>query len=318
MTKNIMVFGCGGLQETLIKNVKSLGHFAVGIDVDENAISRNLCNKFYVVKGDDFTGTCKIVERHKIDGIVTAASDKPLEMMARIAEKYSFPFPKLDSVQKTTQKHLLKNLLINNSIPTAQFYLLDGKNNGFKRDNDLVFPLIVKPVDNSGSRGVVHCETETELNKNIKEALNYSEAKKILVEEYIGGEEFSVESLISNKVVYVIQVTKKITSEPPFNVELGHLQPAEVNPLIFGKIVDSINRMIKLIGLNNCACHTELKVFNETPYIIENGARLGGDYITSVLTPLSTGINIEQELIKISLGEEFVYPEKELGYSYIR
>ena len=86
------------------------------------------------------------------------------------------------------------------------------------------------------------------------------------------------------------------------------MQPAQLEANTLHKIIGSVKKMVKALELDNCACHTELKVMDEIPYIIENGARLGGDYITSDLTPLSTGVNMEQELIKICLGELFITP----------
>jgi len=317
MRRKILVFGCGELQESLISNAKLLGYYVIGLDIKNDIAAKNLCDRFFVIPGDDFNATCKLVEEFQIDGLITSATDRPLEMMAKISEKYSFVFPTLEAIKNTTNKHLLKNILIKNNIPTANATLLENISE-IKNINQFSYPLIVKPVDNSGSRGVIYCSDATSLIESLHKALYYSNVKKVLVEEYIGGEEYSIESLIFKNNVSVIQITKKETTAPPYNVELAHKQPAQLNPIIYNRILEVVKKMASALELNNCACHTETKVYNGIPYIIENGARLGGDYITSHLTPLSSGVNMEQQLLKICIGEPFVCPMIEQNYAYIK
>lgn len=314
---SIMVFGCGELQTSIIMQSRQIGLEVVGVDLFDSPTAKNACNYFYVIPGDDFNGHCAIIERHKIKGIITAATDKPLIMMAMLAEKYHFAFPSLDSIRKSTYKDLLKNELVRNNISTARFYLIE--------EPDILdlnipekFPYIVKPADSSGSRGVLLCRNRKELKHGIEVAMNYSRLKKVLVEEYIPGEEYSVESLVFKRSVYVIQITRKFTTPPPYNVELGHLQPADIEPATALAIHEMITKIVEALDLNYCACHTELKISEGKIYIIENGARLGGDYITSALTPLSSGINIEKELINIAIGKPFNFPTPQNKASFIR
>ncbi len=248
---------------------------------------------------------------------MTAGTEKPLEMMARIAEKYQLSFPKLESIRNTSYKHLFKNVLVKNDIPTAKSYLFKP---GISKNviPGLAYPLIVKPVDNSGSRGVIYCKNKKELSAGIKLALLYSKTKMALAEEYIEGKEYSVESLISRKRVTIISITEKLVTPHPYNVELGHIQPARLSKITHQKIINTITKLVSSVELDNCACHTELKFFRGIPYIIENGARLGGDYITSDLIPLSTGVNMEQEVIKIALGKAYVYSKAKTNSSYIK
>ena len=183
---------------------------------------------------------------------------------------------------------------------------------------DFEFPVIVKPRDNSGSRGVKLCRDNTELVAAIAEALPYSHLNTVLVEEFIEGPEYSIESLHHDGKSEVIQFTEKKTTEFPYNVELGHIQPAKISDENKKKIRDIITKIGIALKYENCPSHTELKINDRGIYVIETSPRLGGDYITSTLTPLSTGVNLEDELLKISLGETINPVLKEVQYVGVR
>ena len=276
-----------------------MGLFVVGIDPCPDAFCKDDTDAFEVVGGQDFDGTCEVVEKYGIDAIVTAATDKPLVMMARIADKYGFPFFSVDTARWSTDKFLMKERFELGGIPHALGRLISKVEDA----DDLVYPVIVKPRDNSGSRGVKLCRNQDELRESLGEALDNSHLDTVLVEEYIEGPEYSIEGLHYDGKSEVIQFTEKKTTEFPYNVELGHKQPA----LLTDKQKDAIREIVGKIGASlrfeNCPSHTELKINDRGIFVIETSPRLGGDFITSTLVPLSTGINMEDQLLNIALGK---------------
>ena len=90
--KSVLIFGVGPLQESIINRAKQMGLYTIGIDPASDATCKDDVDAFEVVGGQDFEGTCAVVEKYGVDAIVTAATDKPLVMMACIAEEYGFPF----------------------------------------------------------------------------------------------------------------------------------------------------------------------------------------------------------------------------------
>ena len=326
--KKVLIFGCGELQRSIILRGKKMGLYTVGIDPCEDATCRDDVDAFEVVGGQDYESTCAVVEKYSIDAIVTAATDKPLVMMARIAEKYGFPFYSVETAQWSTDKFQMKQRFELGDVPHARGILLNSEdlkrslrsksleNNkdnfsdrfliDFEADKpppELHFPVIVKPRDNSGSRGVKLCRTKEELEQSMTEALEYSKLDSVLVEEFIEGPEYSIEGLHYDGKSEVIQFTEKKTTEFPYNVELGHIQPANINDENKQKIREIVAKIGKALRFENCPSHTELKINERGIFVIETSPRLGGDYITSTLTPLSTGINMEDQLLHIALGE---------------
>jgi carbamoyl-phosphate synthase large subunit len=341
--KSILVFGCGPLQQSIINRAKRMGLYTVGIDPCEDATCRGDVDAFEVVGGQDYEGTCAVVEKYGIDAIVTAATDKPLVMMARIAAKYGFPFYSVETAQWSTDKFQMKQRFELGDVPHARGILLNSEdlkrslrsksleNNkdnfsdrfliDFEADKptqELHFPVIVKPRDNSGSRGVKLCRTKEELEQSMAEALEYSKLDSVLVEEFIEGPEYSIESLHHDGKSEVIQFTEKKTTEFPYNVELGHIQPANISDENKQKIREIVAKIGKALKFENCPSHTELKINERGIFVIETSPRLGGDYITSTLTPLSTGVNVEDELLRIALGEKISPAPQSVQYSGVR
>lgn len=332
--KAVLIFGVGPLQESIINRAKLMGLYTVGIDPAEDAACRNVVDAFEIVGGQDYDGTCAVVEKYGINAIVTAATDKPLVMMARIAEKYGFPFYSVETAQWSTDKFQMKQRFIEGGVPCAKGRLVKNA----AEVEDFEYPVIVKPRDNSGSRGVKLCRSKEELEVSLGEALEVSHLDTVLVEEFIEGQEYSVEALHYNDLSHspfvvsgneptansqqprakVIQFTEKKTTVFPYNVELGHIQPANISEENKQKIREIVSKIGAALHFENCPSHTELKINERSIFVIETSPRLGGDYITSTLTPLSTGVNLEDELLKIALGEQINPQPEQIQFSGVR
>ena len=299
MKKAILVFGVGILQGSLIRRAQDMGLFVVGIDPCGEAYCRDVVDVFEVVGGQDFEGTIAVAKKYNVSAIVTTATDKPLVMMARVAKELGLRFFSEETAIVSTDKFLMKERFMASGIPCAKGKVVSTE----EEASDMMFPIIVKPRDNSGSRGVKLCNNLQELKEAIQEALNNSKKNTVLVEEFIEGREFSIEALHYDGKSEVIQFTEKKTTPFPYNVELGHKQPANISDAEKDEIRLMINRIAHCMSFENCASHTELKINERGIFIIETSPRLGGDYITSVLTPLSTGVNLEEQLLHIALDE---------------
>ncbi|WP_321516524.1 ATP-grasp domain-containing protein [Marinifilum fragile] len=296
----ILIFGVGPLQKSIIDRCKRKGIYTIGIDPDKNAICKNLVDVFEVVEGKDYMKTIEVAKKYKVTGIITSATDKPLVMMARVAKTLNLSFFSVETAQIATDKYLMKQKFREAGIPCAKGVLLNKKID--LDDLDCTYPVIVKPRDNSGSRGVVFCDNLKSLHSAVEETFQYTTKENVLVEEFINGKEYSIESIHYNGESNIIQITEKRTTEFPYNVELGHIQPASISAEQKDEIKQLIIKIGNLLGFDNCASHTELKINSNGIKIIETSPRLGGDFISSTLVPLSTGINMEEILIDISIN----------------
>lgn len=307
--KTVMVFGVGELQKSIIERAHKMGVKVVGIDPCKDAICKDDVDAFENVGGQDFEASIAVAMKHHVDAIVTAATDKPLVMMARVAKELGFRFFSEETAVWSTDKYQMKQRFMDGGVPCAAGRIVY---NSEEADN-LNFPVICKPRDNSGSRGVKLCRTANELQECIDEALQHSQLNTVLVEEYIEGQEYSIESLHYNGKSEIIQFTQKTTTDFPYSVELGHLQPADLTEDQKEEIHKTIEKIGKCLKFENCTSHTELKINERGIFVIETSPRLGGDYITSTLVPLSTGVNMEDQVLNMSIGEPVDTRKREIG-----
>jgi carbamoyl-phosphate synthase large subunit len=300
---SILIFGGGDNQRTLIKSAKKLGYRTIVIDPDPEALARNEADIFEVIGGKDKEATISVAKKYGVKGIVTSQMENPLLFMAEIAEEMGFIFPSRESVQKARNKWLMKRAFLNKRIPCAKGVLF-SRTDEIAPDKlkDLHLPLIIKPVDSYSSRGVYKINTFNQIIRYLSETRKFSGTGDIIIEEFLDGPEVSVESITCKGVTHVIQITDKEITDYPYTVEMSHIQPSFHNLPVKQQIKELVIESVNALSLDNCVTHAEVKITPDGAKIIEIGARLGGDYISSHLVPLSTGVSLEEELVKVSMG----------------
>lgn len=298
--KCILLFGVGELQRYIIQRAHKKGIYVVGIDPSPNALCRDDVDAFEVVGGQDFEGTMAVARKYNIDAVVTAATDKPLVMMARVAKELNLIFYSVETAEWSTDKYQMKQRFIEGGVPCARGRLIKT----IDEADDLYYPLIVKPRDNSASRGVILCNNKEELRNYMAEAYQFTHLDSLLVEEFIEGQEYSIEGLHYDGKSEVIAFTEKTTTPFPYNVELGHKEPTLLTEEQKNQIREIVRKIGKCLKFENCPSHTELKINDRGIFVIETSPRTGGEFIHSHLVPLSTGISMEDQLLNMSLGEK--------------
>lgn len=307
--KRLLIIGASILQLPAIKKAKEMGLYVGVADYNPNAIGIPFADKYYNVSTIDAEGVYQAAKDFGAEGIMTLATDMPMRSLAYACEKLGLVGITFDTAVKATDKgEMIKTFEAKGVEHPLYRIATKGK---LDRTDDLVFPLITKPVDNSGSRGVMLVHNEEEL----KEALLYSSENgrggDVIVEEYMQGPEVSVEVMVKDGVAHILQITDKLTTGAPHFVEMGHSQPSRLPDDTKAKIRDLASRAALSVGIKNGPAHVEIIVTKNGPKMVELGARMGGDCITTHLVPLSTGVDMVGNTIKIALGEE---PDLEIKF----
>ena len=307
MNKKIMILGASILQLPAIEKAKEMGLDVVVVDMNPNAIGFEISGiKKEIISTIDVPAIIEAAKRHQIDGIMTLATDMPMRSVAAVAEQMGLVGIDKDTAVKATNKAEMRKALQKAGVPIPKFFVVSNKEEYKEAVKEFDVPFIVKPADSSGSRGIFEVIdiTNAELVKKAYEYCKpYSKVGDVVVEEYMNGPEVSVETLTINGVCHVIQITDKLTTGAPHYVEMGHSQPTKHSDEIASRIAEIAKEANKAIGIKNGPSHTEIIVTSQGPKVVELGARLGGDNITTHLVPLSTGVNMVECCIKIALGE---------------
>lgn len=299
--KKILILGAGQMQVPIIALAKQLGHYTIVADYDPAAPGFEYADVKSTISTIDKEAVLLLAKSEQVDGILTT-SDYPVRVVAYVGERLGLPAMSQRVAEVCTDKYQQRLLFRDNGINTPFFIQCDTKSNLSLLTD---FPYIVKPVDSSASRGVERVHSEGKLRQAVETACEMSRSGKAIVESFIGGKEYSVETLTQRGITHIIQITEKLTrgEEQGYFVEDTHIEPARISEDEAETIRNEVLKAAKAVGVDNCPTHTEIKLWDGKPYIIEMACRLGGDYITSDLVPLSTGVNMMENLIRLSLGE---------------
>lgn len=306
--KKIMILGASILQLPAIVTAKNMNLDVVVVDMNPDAVGFDvpevICE---IISTIDAQSILKAAKKHRIDGIMTLATDMPMQSVAMTCKELGLVGISEDTALKATNKAYMRDALKEKAVPVPMYFRVKGKEEFFDAVNKIQtagYKCIVKPADNSGSRGVDLISKESNMDKVYEYTSGFSRSGEIVVEEYMEGPEVSVETLAYDGVVHVIQITDKQTTGAPYFVEMGHSQPSCLSEDVKKRIAQIAIEANKAIGIENGPSHTEIKVTKDGPKIVELGARLGGDCITTHLVPLSTGVDMVESSIKIALGEK--------------
>lgn len=307
MNKKLMILGASILQLPAIEKAKEMGLDVIVVDMNPEAIGFSILGvKKEIISTIDVSAIIEAAQRHQIDGIMTLATDMPMRSVAAVANQMGLVGIDEETALKATNKAEMRKALQEANVPIPEFFIVSNEVEYKEAVEKFDVPFIVKPADSSGSRGIFEVIdiTNKELVKKAYEYCKpYSKVGDVVVEEYMKGPEVSVETLTINGVCHVIQITDKLTTGAPHYVEMGHSQPTKHSEEVAIRIAEVAKAANKAIGIKNGPSHTEIIVTSQGPKIVELGARLGGDNITTHLVPLSTGINMVEACIKIALGE---------------
>ncbi|WP_288131256.1 ATP-grasp domain-containing protein [Microbulbifer sp.] len=244
----------------------------------------------------------KIMEKHLVAGVFSF-TELGLYPCALAAERLSIRSNcNLNAVLLSRDKYRMRELIKETELNNIDFKLVGEVEELTCFFNQIAAPVIVKPQQGRGSRGVFLVENECQLSLALQHARKYSDGEPI-AERYVGGEEYSVESLSKNGDHTVLAITKKTTTGAPHFVELSHIQPAPLGETIRKSIEDTIELLLTKIGHLTGPAHTEIKIESGKIYIIETHTRVGGDNIWK-LTYLRTGVDVFKETFVSVLGLE--------------
>jgi biotin carboxylase len=304
--KKIMILGASILQLPAILKAKEMGLHVIAVDMDKNAVGFKYADDCLEISTIDIFRVIQAARQYKIDGVMTLASDMPVRTVAAVAQELNIVGINEETALRATNKAVMRDCLKKHSVPIPAFYKVQNYDSYLNAIQQFSGKLIVKPTDNSGSRGIYLLQDINDkelINYAFKYSKKFSPTGEIVVEEFMEGPEVSVETLSIDGEVHIIAITDKITTGAPRFVEMGHSQPSLLSVENKEKIKIVATAAINAIGIENGPSHTEIIITKSGPKIVELGARLGGDCITTHLVPLSTGVDMVECCIKIALGE---------------
>ena len=306
--KRILVLGTSYLQTFLIRKAKENGYYVIGVDGNANSVGFSFCDKYFVCSTTDKEGVLSISEKEKVDGIITYASDVSAPTVSYVAEKLGLDGDPYSSVLIMTDKYKTRQFLKKNGFNVPQAFEVSNYNEFLNAISLIGYPLIVKPIDSSGSKGVCKLESLNKAKNAYDYSMSFSREKKIIVEEFLERKGYQVDAdcfWYKDRLAYFQPMDQHRDPLAPFS-PVGISGPS----LLDGEKADiafkEVSRFLGLLNMSFGEYNVEY-IFdkNDKLYILEIGPRAGGNLIPNVIQ-YGTGIDLPLLTLKACVGEPLV------------
>lgn len=313
--KKIVIIGANDFQKPLIQKAKEMGYETHVFAWREGATGAEDADFFYEISITEKDQILDICRKIQPDAVATIGSDLANITVQYLAEKLGLPGNSRECIQNSTNKASMRLAFQEAGIPVPFFKTVEEG----EKFSPQSYPVIVKPTDRSGSRAITKVYKEEDLAGAVFSAAAQSFEKKAIIEEYIEGTEYSVETISYEGRHTCLAVTKKYTTGSPHYIEVAHIQPAPLTEEMENRIKEIVFKALDALGVVCGAAHSELRISKKGEIrIIEIGSRMGGDCIGSDLVPLSTGQDFVGMVVDTASGKPPVLKEADRHVAAIR
>lgn len=303
--KKVLIIGAGFLQDFVIKKAKTMGYEVYAVDADPNAIGFKHADHYGVVNIVDEKACLEYARVNNVDGVLTAATDYGVLTAAYVAREMGLPGLKYEVAQLIKNKYQVRKCLYENHVDdTEQAYEVHEDTNIEELAQKIVYPVMVKPCDGSGSRGASRVDKADDLEEACKYAMDGSITHRAEIETFISGKEYGAETLVVNGTAHVLGIMQKWMTSPPYYAELGHAIPTDLKPEVEEKARNCVEKAIKALGVNFGSVNMDMLITEDGKvYIIDIGARMGGNMIGPCIIPYGTGVDYMAAMIQNAVGD---------------
>jgi biotin carboxylase len=310
----ILIVGAGPLQVPLVHAARGLRLRTVVMDRNPRAPGLTLADSPHVADVCDPAAALHIARSERVTAVLSACTDYAVRTVAVVARELGLPGASVEAAERATDKYRMREAFARAGAPAPTAVRAASEKELGRAAEQLGYPVIVKPTDGVGSKGVTRVDAPGGLAVAWARGQAISRTGALVCEEFVEGPEVSVEGLTRGGRTHLVAITDKITSEAPFFVETGHTMVSRLPPDAQRSVLEVAHQGIEALGIDDSGTHTEIRLGPDGPRLMEIGARLGGDRITSDLVPLATGVDIFAGAVKVALGEDpDVRPRRQTG-----
>ena len=304
--KHLMIIGGGVFQVPVIKIAKSMGLKVVVTDYNPESEGMLLADYPIEVSTRNINLTVNTAKQFHmscpLDGVMTVGTDAS-QTVAAVADALSLPGIPFEVAERATDKIKMRQVLQEKGVPVPQFRPVWTLDEGREALNSMELPLVIKPCDNMGARGVRKIERPDDLILAFREAKEASISGKLVIEEFMEGPELSLDALIYKEDIHITGVADRIIERSPYFVEVGHTLPSNLPEQQIEQTIEVFKQAIRALGIDTGAAKGDIKFTSDGPKIVEIAARLSGGWMSAYTYPLSSGVNLYKAAIQVALGE---------------
>ena len=305
-----MILGAGEGQLPLIHRAKDAGWYTIVVSPSGNYPGFEMADECCYADISDKEALLAIAQQHQVTAIATDQTDVSVPALQYVAETLHLPHICCKDIYCFQLKSLMRQVCSDAGLPTIPYAVVDSLDNAkqFMSHYDPA-PMIIKPVDSQGSRGVQRVDTISELISAWPETIQYSRSKQVIIEQFIEGQEIEVDTVIQDGEI------KAVLIGDVFNFDLENTfsgyerkYPTSFTISMQNYIRNINRRTLQALGMRTGWTHGEYIVTKDGEvYLIEVGARGGGNYIGSHIVRTMLGVGTDEMAFCTAIGDNSFY-----------
>jgi biotin carboxylase len=299
----VLILGAGESQLPAYREAHRLGYRVVGVDRRREAAAVPLCDRFLDVSTTDPAAIAARLKGTRVDGVIAPATDPAVPAQRALSLLHGTPYrTPARAVLVSADKARFRALVDDLGLPGYGWVHGAGEAGLAVDVGELRLPVVVKPNDAAGSRGIGCAAEPAELRQAIRRALDWSPRGEVVVEELIHGRHCSVEAFLQDGQAVVMGVSERIVTGPPCFVTIAHLMPAELDPATVGQVRKLVETVCAAVDLDRGPVNFDLVVDEDGEVrLIEMGARLGGNGLDRLVWQ-TLGVNLVAAALELAVG----------------
>lgn len=302
--KTVMVVAGGEWQVPLIRKARSLGLRVINTNPYDDSPGFVYANDGLLADVLDHNMNLMFAMRYRPQAILTDQSDIAVPTVAYLCEQLGLPGIGIEVAERFTNKLRMRDICHRYGFPSPKYQVCHNVGDAARFMQEINCPCVVKPLNNQSSRGVSKINHLDDLDVAYARALSHSRNGDVLIEEFIGGIELTVDGIKTHRKHYCLATSTK-EHYPHNEMVAKQLIFSQVNPEInYARLHSQHDNLIEVMGLSFGVTHAEYKYWQGNFYLIEVAARGGGTKISSDIVPLMSGIDTMEYLIRMALGEK--------------
>jgi len=303
--ETLLVVGAGPSQVPAIRLASALGYEVVASDVDPNADGFEQADHAEVVSIDDIEGTVEVARQHEVDGVLTMATDIGVPAVAAVRERLGLPGVAPETAHRATHKGAMMDACAEVGTPIPAYHTTGNLASAREFLASRAAPVVIKPTDSAGQRGVTLIENADELESAFEEAVDYASDDRVLLQEFVPGPEINVTGVVRDGEIHLLSLSNRETADAPhFGIALRHVSPPDIKEPVRMAVRRVAKSAIEAIGIENGIAYPQIVVGPDGPRLIEIAARIPGGQMREVARYRS-GIDQLCAAIYHALGEQF-------------
>lgn len=300
----VLILGAGLMQKPSIEAAGELGYKTLVVDANKNAVCVPFADVFVQIDLKDREKIADLAMSYgdKLKAVFTAGTDFSASV-SYVAQRCGLISHSFEAAMNASNKVLMRKCFKEKGVPSPDFVeVSESEIETLSSDESVLFPKVVKPVDNMGARGCRLVRNKSEFEPALRDAVAFSRTGKAIVEDYMKGMEFSIDALVHEGNVTITGFADRHIFFDPYFIEMGHTMPSSVSEDVKKNVVDVFVKGVKALGLTEGVAKGDVKYTEKGAMIGEIAGRLSGGYMSGWTYPYASGVNLTMEAMKIALG----------------